>query len=210
MKIYENAMREINYEREQYNLANSLIPLKTVSGKDCLDVGCGMGEYVELLNKNGAKAIGLEGFQPFVTSLVERNIPHKVCNLEHSPFAFEDNSFDIVYLLDVIEHVFDTEHLFTEIRRVLKKNGLIVLSTPNYSHISYRIKSLKGRFDLFTYKSRHKKFYNTISFVKEAQQYGIIERQIFQNRWGDFCYLSRVFPNCFSMYHGILIKNAKQ
>lgn len=44
---------------------------------------------------------------------------------------FSDSSFDIIILQDVIEHLSDIENLLNEIKRVLKPNGTIYLSTPN-------------------------------------------------------------------------------
>ena len=51
---------------------------------------------------------------------------------------FEDNLFDAVYFTEVLEHIAVTNPtvIFTEIRRVLKPNGLLVFSTPNICNLS--------------------------------------------------------------------------
>ncbi len=44
---------------------------------------------------------------------------------------FKDHSFDLIIIQDVIEHLADTNKFYIELKRVLKKNGIIYLSTPN-------------------------------------------------------------------------------
>lgn len=46
-------------------------------------------------------------------------------------YPIKDNSYDSVLAGEVIEHVLDLESFFKEIWRVLKKDGLLILSTPN-------------------------------------------------------------------------------
>lgn len=52
---------------------------------------------------------------------------------------FDDNSFDAIFLLDVIEHVPNQFFLFDEIHRILKKDGLLIISTPNITSIIWKI-----------------------------------------------------------------------
>lgn len=57
---------------------------------------------------------------------------------------YSSNSFDVVLLADVIEHVFDTDALLRESRRVLKRNGKLILTTPNVASLGRRIMLLIG------------------------------------------------------------------
>ena len=45
--------------------------------------------------------------------------------------SFSNHSFDLIIIQDVIEHLTDTKSFINEIKRVLKQNGIIYLSTPN-------------------------------------------------------------------------------
>ncbi len=59
---------------------------------------------------------------------------------------FETGYFDIVIFTDALEHIIDSpEHIFSEINRVLKKGGVLVLTTPNFCHIVSRMKCLFGK-----------------------------------------------------------------
>ena len=98
-----------------------------------LDVGCGDGTFTRLL-KEAAEAkevFGLEIAPEAVSSAQQKGIKASQLNIDENPFPFSDNYFDMVYCGEVIEHVFDTDHLLDEIYRVLKPNGIGVISTPN-------------------------------------------------------------------------------
>ena len=60
-------------------------------------------------------------------------------------FKFNDNFFDIVVAGEVIEHILDTDFFFNEIKRVLKSNGFLILSTPNTASLGRRILLLLGK-----------------------------------------------------------------
>jgi SAM-dependent methyltransferase len=56
-----------------------------------------------------------------------------IWNLNHFPYPFEDNSFDIIECFDVIEHVDNIPLVMQECHRILKKEGLMNITTPHYS-----------------------------------------------------------------------------
>lgn len=98
------------------------------SGK-LLDVGCGNGRYLDGMKKLGWQTQGVE----FNASAVE------VCKLSgltvhHGDLFsahFDSNSFDVINVSHVIEHVPNPVAFFTELARVLKQNGTLVIKTPN-------------------------------------------------------------------------------
>jgi len=59
-------------------------------------------------------------------------------------FPFEDNYFDAVTAFEMIEHLFDPDHFLDEVYRVLKLNGIFILSTLNLASIHNRITLLFG------------------------------------------------------------------
>jgi ubiquinone/menaquinone biosynthesis C-methylase UbiE len=59
-----------------------------------------------------------------------RSVPNRVCcQLDQLPFA--DESFDVVSLSFVVEHLADPQAVFTEIARIIAPNGLLIVHTPN-------------------------------------------------------------------------------
>ena len=116
---------DITYKRHEksLNIINQLLEISNLRKVDetsrLLDVGSGDGTLLDYLNS--------------------KNITNKGCdiedaNLEKDSLPFEDSSFSHVLLYAVIEHIKNTDHLISEIRRVLKKDGNLILITPNFRY----------------------------------------------------------------------------
>lgn len=61
----------------------------------------------------------------------KRGIDSFGLNLEKDRLPLEDNSFDLVTLLEVIEHIENKKHILSEIYRVMRENGHLILTTPD-------------------------------------------------------------------------------
>jgi 2-polyprenyl-6-hydroxyphenyl methylase / 3-demethylubiquinone-9 3-methyltransferase len=104
-------------------------------GKKVLDVGCGGGILAEEFALLGCQVIGIN---PSAASLatarayaqqVGLDIDYRVGAGEDLPFA--DESFEIVYCSDVLEHVNDLEKVMAEIAHVLRRGGVFLYDTIN-------------------------------------------------------------------------------
>jgi len=109
---------------------NSNIPVENI-----LDAGCGRGLLFLMLGRTGT---GLDA-PHIVETCRQRGIDAYPVNLEQEKFPLPDCSFDIVTCLEVIEHFTSPGLMLLEIRRVLKKGGFIVLSTPNSKSLHWRL-----------------------------------------------------------------------
>ena len=97
-----------------------------------LDIGCRDKILKKYLNENVIyQGIDFEESHEVIAHNLEEGIP------------FPDNSFDIVFALDVLEHVENIHLLFSEILRVSKKETIIAL--PNMSYWKFRLRYLKGK-----------------------------------------------------------------
>jgi SAM-dependent methyltransferase len=69
----------------------------------------------------------------------------KVCDLDNVSIPFEDEYFDIVIFTEVLEHVFaPPTSILTEIKRIMRPSGKLILSVPNIATLSKRIRLLFG------------------------------------------------------------------
>lgn len=75
--------------------------------------------------------------------------------MDTEDFPFEDNLFDAVIALELIEHLYDPDHFLEEVYRVLKPSGYFILSTPNLASIHNRIALLFG-FQPFSMNPSHR------------------------------------------------------
>ena len=99
-----------------------------------LDVGAGKGIQAAVFSKY-FNISTLDQHDDAKKTFTELNINCDVQsgNLENSRFPFKDNSFDYVFSKSVIEHVKNWEHFLSEIRRILKPNGMIIIMTPDWN-----------------------------------------------------------------------------
>ncbi|HYO99637.1 MAG TPA: class I SAM-dependent methyltransferase [Pyrinomonadaceae bacterium] len=95
-----------------------------------LDVGCGRGEVVAAAQARGWEAEGCDLSEDFVRYAREVNgVRATAATLEG--MNYPDASFDVVTLVEVIEHLYDPAETVRELRRVVRPGGLVYISTPN-------------------------------------------------------------------------------
>jgi 2-polyprenyl-3-methyl-5-hydroxy-6-metoxy-1,4-benzoquinol methylase len=121
-----------------------------------LDVGCGVGNIGAKLGELGFQVTGIDHSAKAVNLARERGLEAEVCDLDSEKLTYGDETFDVVWAGDVIEHVFDPINLLKQLNRVLKKGGCLCLSVPNEFQLRTRLALLiKGRScQSFTYKTQ--------------------------------------------------------
>jgi SAM-dependent methyltransferase len=102
-------------------------------GRRVLDAGCGAGYGAELLNQAGAASVVGVDSSDSALSLARSAVTDGVtCELgDITALSHPDDSFDLVVCFEVIEHVEDPEQVLDELRRVLRPDGILLLSSPN-------------------------------------------------------------------------------
>lgn len=99
-------------------------------GSKVLDVGANDGEFMKLLKeKRDCDVYGVDPSEVAVAKAKEKGIDVILGDAEHLPF--EDKSFDVVTLNEVLVHLLNPDKVLKEIRRVLKKGGYLLGSTPH-------------------------------------------------------------------------------
>ena len=112
--------------------------LELKNGDHILDIGCGNGYYLSLLNRLGFK-FKLTGVDNDKRGLLDakRFISDsrvKLIFASAEKLPLKDESFDKIIISEVIEHVQDDRVVLKEIKRVLKRGGLLLLTTCNINY----------------------------------------------------------------------------
>lgn len=142
MKKTESNRRKLIKNHDEklsiHHFYNFNIAKKYIVKKDILDIGCWTGAFLNLA-KNDAKS--LSGIDPGVEAIrvAKKLVPKGNFKIgEAQNLSFKNKSFDTVTLLEVLEHVpaGNEQKVITEIHRVLRPKGHLILSTPNNNIIS--------------------------------------------------------------------------
>ena len=120
-----------------------------------LDIGCGSGEFLANINSCVFEKYGLEVNPQGIARCRERKI--KVFDKELKDAGFSSDSFDVITMWHVLEHLDKPADLLLEARRILKNNGILMIATPNTDSLGFRY----GRKNWFHLDSpRHLVLYN--------------------------------------------------
>jgi 2-polyprenyl-3-methyl-5-hydroxy-6-metoxy-1,4-benzoquinol methylase len=114
-------------------------------GSLVLDLGCSQGLLAAPLAKKGVRVVGVDARDPKTVSIALAAFYQR--NLEEPLELPEARVFDYVVVSDVIEHVVNRVELLRSVRRYLKPEGRLLISTPNIAIWFYRLSLLLGRFE---------------------------------------------------------------
>jgi 2-polyprenyl-3-methyl-5-hydroxy-6-metoxy-1,4-benzoquinol methylase len=127
-----------------------------------LDLGCGEGHFAAALARSGAEVVAIDVAEEPLRRARARDSKLDVRLVEpEAPLPLEDSSFDVVWAGEVVEHVADTSRWLSEVRRVLRSEGLVLLSTPDHGPLSrLRLALSRSAFEAhFDPRSDHLRFY---------------------------------------------------
>jgi len=118
---------------EDFALRLGYVLANVPKGARVLDLGCGAGEFSAALTKRGAHPIAVDVAHEALRRAADR-LPGG--DLRHwaagAPLPVADSTVDIVWAGEVIEHVADVAPWLSEVRRVLRPRGALLLSTPHH------------------------------------------------------------------------------
>lgn len=142
--------------------------LEGIKAENLLDIGCGNGTITKIIAKavGADKVVGVDistrqliqarkkGIKTFRIDLNNEGIPIKT-------------RFELIVCTDVLEHIFDPDHVLDEIYRLSKSNGYQLFSTPNFAAWYNRLALLLGWQPFNLDASLHFKGYNPLFRFKE-------------------------------------------
>ena len=137
------------YRKQQTQLPDNVRALRVLNrefprrGK-LLEVGCFTGTFLNRIRSDGWEVTGLEPFRPVAEyarskhnlDIIEGVLPEPRLRTSH---------YDAVMMLHVIEHLPDPTDNLRELRRVLKPGGVLVIETPRFNSLSFKILGRRER-----------------------------------------------------------------
>lgn len=150
-----------------------------------LDVGCGPGLFLDEAKKKGWDVQGLD-LSGWAAEYAKDHFGVQVTTGTLLDAHFPDRSFDVIVMNDVIEHVENPKAVLSEIRRILKNDGVLYLSTPDIESVWSRFLGARwwgiNKFHLFYFSRKTlEKMFHTVGF--KSLRYSSYPRSFSYRYW---------------------------
>jgi len=153
---------------------------------DILDVGCGDGHFLFLSSKEGYNCYGVEDSQK-LSSYASSKSGAKVIQGRYSKEMFPENTFDIISLIQVLEHIPTPISTLETAKYHLRPNGILVIEIPSIyapHFLAYRLTRIKK----FIKPPNgvilsHFGYYNPNSLFKLTKKCGFNKEELVTGRW---------------------------
>jgi ubiquinone/menaquinone biosynthesis C-methylase UbiE len=142
-------------------------------GDRVLDLGCGAGRFVAALRDAGAEPVGVE-LAEAALERARRNVPGADLRLVASDgsLPLDHGEADLVWCSEVLEHVPDTIGLLTEVRRVLRRGGRLIVTVPDHGRVKRTLIALAHYDAHYDPLGQHVRFYTRRSLRRALQATG--------------------------------------
>ncbi len=146
-----------------------------------LDIGAGKGGFTKQIKEAcslDATACDFhsERFEP-------QDIPIDKVDVCEGKLPYQDNSFDLITCVEVIEHLPSYDNLLNEAKRILKNGGLLIITTPNTLNMNSRISYfLNGFYQMFApIPMKNEEHYSTGSHISPIHYFFLIHSLVEKN-----------------------------
>lgn len=172
------------------------MPSYVKNGK-ILDIGCGIGDTLELLKKLGWEVYGIDIDKNAISIGKKRGLNNLELGTYKDLTGYPNNYFDAIRLYHVIEHLDDPSACLNLIRRKLKKNGELIMGTPNVESLVSKIfKSCWYNLD----SPRHLFIFSPSTLRKSAEKNGFFVNKI------EFCSAGGIIGSIQYFINGLFDK----
>jgi SAM-dependent methyltransferase len=138
----EKHLLELRLKEEKYwwhvnkrQLVLKFLDSLNIFNSRILEVGCGGGYLSSFLTQAGANVVASDMFIDATRSVKDRGVTKSLTFDAGQPWPFKNHSFKVVIMLDVLEHIEDDIACLHEARRVLSRDGIVVLTVPAHQFL---------------------------------------------------------------------------
>lgn len=161
-----------------------LINSSVSKSKNLLDVGCGTGDFLQTAQQNNWQVSGIEPNEQ-ARHIANKKTNNSVFEIE-ALLKFESNSFDVITLWHVLEHLPNLEDHIRVFKKLLKPKGTLIIAIPNYkSYDAKHYKQFWAAYDV----PRHLWHFNQASISKLVSKQSLKVKKV-KPMWFDSFYVS--------------------
>jgi len=198
-KIYhENYEYITKHPQKILKTISNTIENKSAKGK-ILSIGCGEADFEQSLVRKGYQVYGID-----LNKKALKNAEKKGIISIHGDFYKQEftEKFDFILTIDMIEHAQDPAEFIRKAKELLKEKGVLIIKSPNFGHIKYRIKYLKngtiGTIQQLSYGHfAHLTLKEVMEIVKGFKLKNVKHVNFSYNRLHNL--LANIWPNLFSL-----------
>ena len=175
-----------NYKRDKSIIVKNMTKfLKKIQSTHptgtLLDVGCALGYFVELALNKGYDAYGFDPSDYAVHEAIKLNGKERIKQGTIGTTGYQPESFDVITLFDVFEHLADPKKDLQKLMTYLKKDGIIVIATGDTNSLAARILKRKWTFYI---PPQHLFFFASKTMMTLLQVVGLAPLQWFRiGKW---------------------------
>jgi 2-polyprenyl-3-methyl-5-hydroxy-6-metoxy-1,4-benzoquinol methylase len=166
MEFYSYLLHLIPFLKR--GVADSIFKLRFVPGGRLLDVGCGVGDFLNHMTTIGWDAEGVDTDDNVVEICTRRSLRVRAGGVEDQHYL--DATFDVIVMKHLIEHVTEPLRLLNECRRILKPGGILLLLTPNKDSCAHK---KFGRYWLGLDVARHLHIFSAPTVTRLIEKAGL-------------------------------------
>jgi len=158
------------------NIISNIDAIYPKAEKHVLDIGCGLGLFLNIAREHGWCTSGID-VSDWAVEQAKQDYGLNVSCGQLEQAEFEDNSFDVITLFQVLENIPDITEFLCEIKRVLKPGGLLVIRSPDASGLIFAVAD-------FIYRISSAKIYSHLQPLYDSHHLYHFSKQTLQKLLG--------------------------
>lgn len=167
-KIYSNYFQnKIDYSKNLFWKKIYSEYVKKIKPGKILDIGCGLGDFLQILKKNKWTIYGIDLNKKSVDESKKKLNTNRIFNKKIEDYS-PKIKFKLITMFDLIEHVYKPDKILKKSYKILKKGGYILINTPDTSNW---FKKVFGK-NWFQYKEEHLYYFNKKSLILLLKKQG--------------------------------------
>ena len=138
-----------------------------------IDVGCGIGYFLDAAKERGWEVYGTEFTDEAVRICSDKGIKMQQGKLDAD--HYDPNSFDVIISIEVLEHIINPMEEVDNFHSILRSGGAVYLTTPNFNSLSRKI--LKEKWNVISYPE-HLSYYTPRTITRLFSDHGFSKKKI--------------------------------